>query len=91
MKIPIFSTLTIVGLTAAIAFLLIPGDRIKAGEKRIFRCEKPKKQDFPRTYSLYEVEKRTILRWSGPLGEKILKSVVSKLLFGFNKPMTMTR
>jgi hypothetical protein len=70
MKISIFSRLAIVGLTAAIAFLLIPGDQMKAGEKRIFICEKPNKQDFPRTYSVYKGAKRTILRWSGPLGGK---------------------
>ncbi len=71
MKTSIFSRLTIVGLTAAIAFLLILGDQIKAEERRIFRCEKPDKQDLPRTYSVYKGEKRTVLRWSGRLGGKI--------------------
>ena len=70
MKIPIFSRLTIVGLTAAIAFSLIPSSQAKALEKRSFKCEKTTKQDSPKTFTFYKGQKRTVIRWSGPLGEK---------------------
>ncbi len=72
MKISIFSRLTIVGLTAAIAFSysFIPSSQVKAFEKRSFGCEKTTKQDLPKTFTFYEKQKRTLIRWAGALGGK---------------------
>jgi tetratricopeptide (TPR) repeat protein/S1-C subfamily serine protease len=72
MKISIFSRLTIVGLTAAIAFSysFIPSSQVKAFEKRSFGCEKTTKQDLPKTFTSYEQQKRILIRWAGALGGK---------------------
>jgi tetratricopeptide (TPR) repeat protein/S1-C subfamily serine protease len=72
MKTSIFTRLSIVGLTAAIAFSysFIPGSQVKALEKRSFGCEKTTKQDLPKTFTFYEKQKRTLIRWAGALGGK---------------------
>ena len=72
MKTSIFTRLSIVGLTAAIAFSysFIPSSQAKALEKRSFGCEKTTKQDLPKTFTSYEKQKRTLIRWAGALGGK---------------------
>ena len=67
MKIPIFSRLSIVGLTAAIALSFIPSSQVKALEKRSFSCEEVTKQGSPRTYTVYKGGKYTLIRWAGAL------------------------
>jgi hypothetical protein len=68
MKSKTINRLIIAGMASAIAFSLICNHQVKALEKRRFICQT--KQLLPRTYTLYEGQKRTLIRWTKALGEK---------------------